>query len=34
MRSGITHRWLRGSLFLTVLLVLLVSLGLGYLTMS
>ena len=24
MRSGITHRWLRGSLFLTVLLVLLV----------
>ena len=22
MRSGITHRWLRGSLFLTVLLVL------------
>jgi len=24
MRSGITNRWLRGSLFLTVLLVLLV----------
>ena len=27
MRSGITHRWLRGSLFLTVLLVLLVEIG-------
>ena len=28
MRSGITNRWLRGSLFLTVLLVLLVELSL------